>query len=354
MPPCRPPVSHRFALGAAVLALAAFAPGAATAAAGTFALPGRVSGAVHQHGNAWGTSATWVAVKYGVHPVRVSRSGDGGLRVDARRVTPRFPAGVNGLVLNVPECRVYLVHQGAVERDYPVAVSAPDKPVPIGLTQVVSKQKNPTWFVPASIQKEMAKNGQRVKTKVAPGPRNPLGPRWIGFWNGSFGMHGTNAPSSIGHYASHGCVRFREADIKDLYDRVWIGTPIRVVYQPVLLAADQGSVFMSAYPDIYKSGYDYRGAVRALASQAGVLGSVDWGRANAAIGRKDGILRDVGPGHGVVPVQYEAGGERYDPGPPIPDPLDPETGLTESQMQDLPSTVYQDGGPPPDPWYTAP
>ncbi len=348
----------RQALVAALIAVTAAPlawPAGAEAAASAFAGPGRVTGAIYDHALRYGDSPAWVAVKYGVHPVRVSNTGAGRLRVDSRRVTPRFAAAVNGLVLNVPECHVYLVHGGTVEKDYPVAVSTPDNPVPLGLTQVVAKQKNPTWFVPASIQKEMASRGQRVKTKVPPGPRNPLGPRWIGFWNGSFGMHGTNTPTSIKRYASHGCVRFRANDIKDLYERVWLGTPIRVVYQPVLLAAGGDTVWMSAYPDIYNRRFDYRGTVAALAAQAGVSHLVNWSKVNQAIARKDGILRNVGPGGGYTEIQP---GDDYAPNQPVmrmeAEPVDPETGLTPSQMMDLPGTVYEEGGQQPDSWYTQP
>jgi L,D-transpeptidase ErfK/SrfK len=352
------PFPRPIVAAAALAALAApLAAPLAAEAASVFCGPGRVTGAIHDHLLRYGDSAAWVAVKYGVHPVRVSGASRGHMRVDSRRVTPRFPASVNGLVLNVPECHVYLVHGGRVEKDYPVAVSTPDNPVPLGTTAVVSKQKNPTWFVPASIQKEMKARGQRVKTKVPPGPGNPLGPRWIGFWNGSFGMHGTNAPTSIKRYASHGCVRFRAADVIDLYERVWVGTPIRVVYQPVMLAASGGTVWMSAYPDVYKKGYDYRGAVATLAAQAGASHLVNWGKVSQAIARKDGILRDVGPGGGYVETADPApGGFEDRPGTQTheAEPIDPETGLTMDEMLDLPGTVYEEGGQQPDPWYTQP
>ncbi|MEB3223193.1 MAG: L,D-transpeptidase [Candidatus Sericytochromatia bacterium] len=294
---------------AAAGVLALLAP--AEASAWLVCRPGALTGAVLRQALRRGESAAWVAVHHGVNPVRISRLGGGRLRVDTRRITPRFEAAVQGVVLNVPEAHAYLVHDGRLERDYPVAVSTPDRPVPVGLTRVVSKEKNPTWYVPASIQKEMASRGQPVRTEVPPGPANPLGPRWIGFWNGQFGMHGTNAPTSIKRYASHGCVRFRAADIKDLYDRIWIGTPIRVVYQPVLLAADARGVWLSAYPDIYEAGFDYRAAVRALARDAGALGRLDWRRVAAAIASRDGIVRDV---------SRQAGPKLPPPAPTAPPP----------------------------------
>jgi lipoprotein-anchoring transpeptidase ErfK/SrfK len=41
-----------------------------------------------------------------------------------------------------------------------------------------------------------------------------------------YGLHGTDAPSSIGRAVSHGCVRMRNEDIRALYERVTIGTPV--------------------------------------------------------------------------------------------------------------------------------
>lgn len=309
--------------------------------AGVGVLPGKMAGEIVYPWQRAGETPAWVAMRHGVHPIRVTRMGNGRLRVDTRRVTPGFSKRVNGVVLNVPECHVYLVHDGRIEHDYPVAVSTPDRPVPIGSTQVVSKEKNPTWFVPTSIQKEMASRGERVKTRVPPGPGNPLGPRWIGFWKGQFGMHGTNVPTSIKRYASHGCVRFRAPDIVDLYDRVWLGTPMHIVYEPVLLANSPAGVWLSVYPDIYATGFDYAAAVRRLAAQQGVLAQLDWARVRSAIRAKDGIVRQVrrGVAGGERPVkEVPAGAPDARPPRPLPTrapvapPVEPPSGITGEEL----------------------
>lgn len=310
-------------------------------------LPGRLTGEILYPKLRGGETAAWVAVRYGVHPVRVGRLSNGRLRVDTRRITPKFASFVNGVVLNIPECHVYLVHDGRVERDYPVAVSTPERPVPIGSTQVVSKQKNPTWFVPLSIQKEMASRGERVSTRVPPGPGNPLGPRWIGFWRGQFGMHGTNAPTSIKRYASHGCVRFRASDIVDLYDRVWVGTPVHIVYQPVLLAANAQGIWLSAYPDIYMTRHDYWGAVRRLARHQGVLEQVDWARVKRAIRAKDGIVRQVRRRADTHSRSLPA--LREMPGSPMPARIPSERPSSLREPQDAPDEHLDDVVPSTEP-----
>lgn len=296
-----PPLRPRALLLALSAVLAVAAP--ALAAPATPLLPGELKGALTPYEVRRRDSVSAIALKHTVNPVRVTKPSAPSLRdglqageiitVDVRQIRPRFSPGMSGIVLNVPEAEVYLVARGQLVRAYPVAVSTPQTPVPLGRTRVVDKTANPTWYVPASIQAEMARAGRRVLTKVPPGPGNPLGPRWIGFWDGSFGFHGTNVPTSIKQYASHGCVRFLAPDIKDLYRRVAVGTPVHIVYQPVKLAVSGNNVWLSCYPDIYKRRYDYAGAVRSLAAQAGVLGRLDWKIVTQAIREADGIVRNI-------------------------------------------------------------
>ncbi len=54
-----------------------------------------------------------------------------------------------------------------------------------------------------------------------------LGTRRLELGDG-YGIHGTNEPSSIGHAASHGCVRLRNEDVEKLYDMVAVGTPVYI------------------------------------------------------------------------------------------------------------------------------
>jgi L,D-transpeptidase ErfK/SrfK len=273
--------------------------------------PGRVDGTINTYKVKRWDSLPWIAVRFGVHPVHVTKPSADALRdglkagetlhVDQRRITPRFGA-LEGVVLNIPEAQVYLVDGGELVREYPVAVSTSESKMPIGNTRVVSMTKNPTWHVPKSIQDEMAEKGLEVKTEVPPGPENPLGNRWIGWADGTFGFHGTLVPSSIKRYASHGCVRFLRPHIEDLYDRVHVGTPVRVLYQPVLLAVDKKAVWLSVYPDIYKLDYDFKDMVKTLAAEAGVSGRIDWQAVDKVVQVADGIVTDVAVGSQPSPT----------------------------------------------------
>ena len=338
---------------------------AATAATPPLPLmPGVLTGRVEAYRVKRGETAAGIATRFAVHPVRVYKTSRAALRnglqygetiqVDRRRIQPRFYEQVSGVVLNVPEAHVYLVDKGRLVKDYPVGVSRADWKVPIGLTRIVDKTKHPTWHVPKSIQEEMAEAGLKVITKIDPGPRNPLGPRWIGFWGGGYGLHGTNVASSIKRYSSHGCVRFRAADIIDLYDRVRVGMPVRVYYQPVMLAAEGAHVWLSVYPDHYAHGYDFRAAVRGLAKQAGVDGRLNWAAVERAIRDKDGILVDVGPAAGAIkatPVPTPRPRPTLAPATPVPtgtsDPLpllspEPMTPAPSPVPEELPRLVVPD------------
>ena len=147
--------------------------------------------------------------------------------------------------------------------------------------------------VPARIQAERAARGLAPKSKIGPGPKNPLGTRWIGFGDGSYGIHGTLDPGSIKRYASHGCVRMNNAHVTDLFNRVKVGTPVHVLYQPVLLAHDGRAIWLEAFPDFYHRGYDYRAAIAALADQGGFRSRLHNPAIEAALKAKDGLLLDV-------------------------------------------------------------
>ena len=65
---------------------------------------------------------------------------------------------------------------------------------------------------------------------VIPGgsPRNPMGAAALGLDRGNYAIHGTNDPSSIGGYVSHGCIRMHIPDVEELYDEVPLGTPVYI------------------------------------------------------------------------------------------------------------------------------
>ncbi|KZE41916.1 L,D-transpeptidase [Brevibacillus parabrevis] len=63
------------------------------------------------------------------------------------------------------------------------------------------------------------------------GPLSVFGTYWLGLSKPHYGIHGTNNPSSIGHYVSHGCIRMYNQDVNELAKIVPIGTPVRIRLQ---------------------------------------------------------------------------------------------------------------------------
>jgi L,D-transpeptidase ErfK/SrfK len=173
------------------------------------------------------------------------------LRVENRHIVP--DSLEDGIVINLPQRLLFLFEDGRVVAWYPVAIGRPSWQTPTGSYKIVTKEKNPTWDVPKSIQQEMRRKGERVRTKVPPGPDNPLGNYWLGLSMTCCGIHGTNAPQSIYTFQTHGCIRLSPENAAELFSRVSVGLPVEIVYEPVLMARDEdGIVFLEVHPDVYR------------------------------------------------------------------------------------------------------
>jgi L,D-transpeptidase ErfK/SrfK len=165
---------------------------------------------------------------------------------------------------------LFAFDSGRLLAAYPVAVGRADWPTPLGTFEIAVLEVDPTWDVPVSIQREMARAGQRVKIKVPPGPGNPLGDRWIGLEGTSTGIHGTNQPSSIYRFTTHGCIRLHSADARRLFDAVGVGMPVEIIYEPVLAALDEaGGAWVEVQPDVYRRAGDPLGRAAALMEENG-------------------------------------------------------------------------------------
>ena len=105
-------------------------------------------------------------------------------------------------------------------KTYTVAVGMEGLETPEGLYHIQEKEENPTWHVPDS-----AWAGDLAGQVIPPGPSNPIKARWMAIFEGA-GIHGTEETWSLGHAASHGCVRMAIPDVEELYDQVEVGTPI--------------------------------------------------------------------------------------------------------------------------------
>ncbi|HXH55221.1 MAG TPA: L,D-transpeptidase family protein [Gammaproteobacteria bacterium] len=151
--------------------------------------------------------------------------------IPAQFILPSAPR--EGIVLNLADMRVFYYHpDGNTVTTYPVGVGRQGWSTPRGITRIMSKEENPAWHPPASIRREAARRGKTLPLVVPPGPHNPLGHYKMSLGFPGILMHGTTQPASIGLYSSHGCIRLYNADIKELFYMVPIGTSVRVVYEP--------------------------------------------------------------------------------------------------------------------------
>lgn len=157
---------------------------------------------------------------------------------DTQSAAPK-KADEKKIMLNLAS-RILTLYQGNTKITmYPVGVGKASTPSPTGTYSITDKEVNPTWIDPDT------------GTQVPSGPACPLGYRWLGLF-GNYGIHGTNAPSSIGGYVSHGCIRMHEADVEDLYNRVSIGTPVIIYYDRIVIDRDPDhTISYYIYPDGY-------------------------------------------------------------------------------------------------------
>ena len=110
-----------------------------------------------------------------------------------------------------------------LEHKYDIAVGKGGNETTAGRYKVQEKKIDPEWNAPDSDWAgELA--GQTIP---AGDPRNPLEARWMGF-NASQGIHGTADIDSLGTAASHGCIRMAVKDVKELFSKVEMGTPVFV------------------------------------------------------------------------------------------------------------------------------
>jgi lipoprotein-anchoring transpeptidase ErfK/SrfK len=131
---------------------------------------------------------------------------------NATTVVP--PRAHRQVVISVPDRKLAVVENGVVLRRFAVAVGAAVSPSPTGEFEIVNRLVEPTYYHSGVV--------------IPAGPMIPLGPRWVGLSKRGYGIHGTNAPGSIGRAASHGCIRLRNRDIVQLFAMVSVGDSVEI------------------------------------------------------------------------------------------------------------------------------
>jgi L,D-transpeptidase ErfK/SrfK len=150
-----------------------------------------------------------------------------------------------GIIVNLADMRLYyFAEPGGPMQSFPIGIGRDGLTTPLGSTQVVRKQKDPTWRPTARMRAENPELPQAVPA----GPDNPLGNRAMYLGWPQYLIHGTNKPLGIGRRTSSGCVRMYPEDVEYLYDRVKVGTKVTVVDQPIKLSWIDGELYIEAHP----------------------------------------------------------------------------------------------------------
>lgn len=123
-------------------------------------------------------------------------------------------------------------------KTYEVATGKTDTPTPLGTFKIIEKARWGEGF----------------------------GSRWLKLdvpW-GSYGIHGTNKPSSIGSNVSAGCIRMRNKDVEEVFDIIGNNTRVHITkgqYGPLnngfreLKPGDRGSDVMEVQKRLKIKGY---------------------------------------------------------------------------------------------------
>jgi lipoprotein-anchoring transpeptidase ErfK/SrfK len=128
------------------------------------------------------------------------------------------------IVIRTDERRLYLLLGGGRAISYPVGVGRAGKQWS-GTTTISGKYQSPAWSPPEDVRRDKP----NLPDVIAGGsPRNPMGVAAMTLAGTEYAIHGTNQPSSIGHFVSYGCIRMFNGDITDLFNRVSVGTRVVV------------------------------------------------------------------------------------------------------------------------------
>jgi L,D-transpeptidase ErfK/SrfK len=195
-----------------------------------------------------------------------------------------------------------------------------DWETPLGRTAVISKVRNPSWYVPKSVLEEHAADGRPLPPVVPPGPDNPLGEYAMRLGLPGYLIHGTNRPAGVGMRVTHGCVRMFPEDIEYLFGKIDLQTPVRIINEPVKMGWVGDELVMEVHPVLespppqpeegsvepvsgdplaglpeFKDPLSYV-TEQFIATTAERAGQLDWDLAEELLDRSDGIPVTVGEG----------------------------------------------------------
>lgn len=137
------------------------------------------------------------------------------------RVQSPHPAGT--IIIDTQRRFLYLLQDDGTAIRYGIGVGREGFSWS-GTNTISRKAEWPGWTPPA----EMRQRQPYLPVHMPGGPDNPLGARALYLGSTLYRIHGTNEDYTIGMAVSSGCIRMRNEDVVDLYDRVAVGTKVIV------------------------------------------------------------------------------------------------------------------------------
>jgi L,D-transpeptidase ErfK/SrfK len=241
--------------------------------------------------------------------------GDGTpIVLPTRYILPDTPR--EGIVLNIAEMRLYYYPPASTGAErvvytFPVSIGRMDWKTPLGATKVVAKDIDPAWRPPASIKAEHAAEGDILPDVVPGGPDNPLGRYAMRLGVPGYLIHSTNKPFGIGMRVTHGCVRMYPEDIEWLFGMVQVGTPVRLIDQPVKVGQMNGVLFLESHEPLEEDNIPIKVTLeqvqRAVIAKTGPdMPGVDQAALEVAVEQISGIPVSISAAPGTYPTGQPA------------------------------------------------
>jgi lipoprotein-anchoring transpeptidase ErfK/SrfK len=145
-------------------------------------------------------------------------------KYDRQLVDYRSEEKPGTVVIDTPHHFLFLVQDNGKAMRYGIGVGRPGFTWE-GVKTISAKKEWPDWRPPP----EMIQRRPDLPRYMAGGPENPLGARAMYLGSTVYRIHGSNEPWTIGSNVSSGCIRLRNADVIDLYNRVQVGTKVVVM-----------------------------------------------------------------------------------------------------------------------------
>lgn len=169
------------------------------------------------------------------------------LIIPSQFILPNVPH--KGIVINLAEYRLYYFPPDEnILITFPVGIGREGWKTPIGVTKITAKVANPIWRPTANVLAAAEQMGAPIPEYFPAGPNNPLGKHVLRLGWPTFLIHGTNRFDGVGARVSAGCIRMLPGDIEQLFSVVAVGTPVRVINEPVKIAHFNDNILIQIHP----------------------------------------------------------------------------------------------------------